>query len=384
MRKTLAFGLLTSAAALGFACSDDGGTDQNGSTAGQSSVAGNAGSPPATTGGGGQSAAGSGGTPATGGTPTSGGNAPAAGTGGVSSGGQSGGQAGAGGTSVGGAAGAGGTAGSGGSGGSGGGNTTGTPSAGCSKGSARPAGGTVSVANDHYFAFPESYDGKKPMPVLMGFHGCGGVNRGTDIASTEWIRLSKGTGFETDYVRAVPVSSDSGGCWSYNTDISRVTKIYDEMLANYCVDTSRVFATGHSSGAQFVVQILTSNHTNDAKHLNFKGVAPVAASDYGAMTGPIPVMYIQGKMDAERGNGDGHETVARFRAANSCMDTSMAYSAVAGCQSGTTAVTPGCVSYSGCKAPTIWCSHNDPAYSGTMHGVPCFGMKAMYDFFKTL
>jgi len=38
----------------------------------------------------------------------------------------------------------------------------------------------------------------------------------------------------------------------------------------------------------------------------------------------------------------------------------------------------------GCKAPTIWCSHDDPAYSGTMHGVPCFGMKAIYDFFEGL
>jgi hypothetical protein len=34
--------------------------------------------------------------------------------------------------------------------------------------------------------------------------------------------------------------------------------------------------------------------------------------------------------------------------------------------------------------PTIWCSHNDPSYSGTQHGIPCFAIKAMYDFFGTL
>ena len=379
MRKTLGLGLLGASALLGFACSDDGTPGPNDSMAGTSS-SGSAGAPPTSTGGGGQSQAGAAGAPSTSG---NGGSATTAGAGGTSAGATSGGQAGQGGSSGGATGGSGGGGGAGGGAG-GGGNSNAVPSAGCSKGTARPAGGAVSVANDHYFAFPESYDGKTPLPVLMGFHGCGGVNRGTDIASTEWMRLSKGTAFEQEYVRAVPVSSDSGGCWSYNTDISRVTKIYDDLLANYCVDTSRVFATGHSSGAQFVVQILTSNHTNDAKHLGFKGVAPVAASDYGAMTGPIPVMYIQGKMDAERGNGDGHETVARFRAANSCMDTSMPYTAVMGCQSGNTTVNPGCVSYNGCKAPTIWCSHNDPAYSGTMHGVPCFGMKAMYDFFETL
>lgn len=258
-----------------------------------------------------------------------------------------------------------------------------TPSMGCDK-SGRPAGGAVAVAGDHYFAFPESYDGKKPFPVLFGFHGCGSNNRGTNGTDTEFMRLTKGTGFETEYVRAVPVSSDGGGCWNYNTDIARVKKVYDELTANYCVDTSRVFATGHSSGAQFTVQIFTQNHSADAKYLKFKAMAPVAASDYGAMSGPVPVMYIQGKMDQERGGGDGHETVARLRAMNQCMDTSMPYTQVKGCQSGQTMVDPGCISYSGCKAPTIWCSHNDPAYSGTMHGVPCFGMTAMHDFFNGL
>ena len=89
-----------------------------------------------------------------------------------------------------------------------------------------------------------------------------------------------------------------------------------------------MFATGHSSGAQFVVQILTQSHAADAQHFGFKAVAPVAASDYGAIAGPIPVMYIQGMMDQERGGGDGHEVVNQFRTANGCDMTSMPYSEV--------------------------------------------------------
>ena len=146
-----------------------------------------------------------------------------------------------------------------------------------------------------------------------------------------------------------------------------------------------MFATGHSSGAQFVVQILTKTHAADAQHFGFKAVAPVAASDYGAITGPIAVMYIQGMMDQERGGGDGHETVNQFRTANGCATTSMAYSEVTGCmsQGGSTTVDPGCVMYDDCEAPTIWCSHDDPFYSGTMHGIPCFAVKAMHDFFSS-
>jgi hypothetical protein len=52
--------------------------------------------------------------------------------------------------------------------------------------------------------------------------------------------------------------------------------------------------------------------------------------------------------------------------------------------SGRPQVNPGCNAYDGCAVPTIWCAHNDPSYSGTQHGVPCFAIKAMYDFFGTL
>jgi poly(3-hydroxybutyrate) depolymerase len=366
--KTLTASVLFVAAAVVAACSSSTRDFDNvtGSPAGGAAGA-------ASGSGGVSSTSGSGGVPVGGSAGGNAGSVASAGAGGVS---------GQGGSAI--AGGSAGQAGSGGGGGSGGNAGPATPSAGCAKAAGRPPNGEVIANGDHYFTFPESYDGTKPLPVLWGFHGCGEVNRGTDLDSTEWIRLTKGTAFETDYVRAVPLSSSTGGCWSYNTDIARVKAAYDDLLESYCVDTGRNFATGHSSGAQFIVQILLSSHTADAQHLKLKGIAPVAASDYGPMSGPIPVMYIQGQMDAERGNGDGHETVARLRAANSCDDSSMPFTEVMGCQSGNTSVNPGCVVYDGCAAPTVWCSHNDPAYSGTMHGVPCFGVKAMHDFFEGL
>jgi hypothetical protein len=47
-------------------------------------------------------------------------------------------------------------------------------------------------------------------------------------------------------------------------------------------------------------------------------------------------------------------------------------------------VTNGCIQYDGCKAQTVWCSHDDPQYSNTFHGWPCFATKTMYDFFAAL
>lgn|SRR6478736_466045 len=292
-------------------------------------------------------------------------------------GGQTAAGGGSGGVGVGGSPGAGGDVASG-----GGSSIVANPSAGCGK-AGRPDGGSVRVAGESFLEFPESYDGETPFPVLMGFHGCGGGNRG-DASRTEYTDLTNGTAFEDEYVRAIPLSADSGGCWNYNTDIQRVKAFYDDLLENYCVDVDRVYATGHSSGSQFIVQTLLGSHTADAEHLNFKAVAPVAASDYGAHATAVPVMYIQNQNDQERG-GDGHEEVARFVAGNMCASTSMPIEVMgAGCQSSGTTVDPGCISYDDCSVPTVWCSHNDPQYSGTGHGVPCFAMQAIDEFFKGL
>ncbi len=121
------------------------------------------------------------------------------------------------------------------------------PSAGCGK-SGRPSGGRVMVTNDHIYDFPTSYDGTKPFPLLIGFHAAG-----NPIDQIEG--LTNGSAFETNYVRAFPKSA--GNEWVYNTDLaSKAYKTYDDLMANYCIDKSRVFATGHSSGAQMIVQIL--------------------------------------------------------------------------------------------------------------------------------
>jgi poly(3-hydroxybutyrate) depolymerase len=236
----------------------------------------------------------------------------------------------------------------------------------------------VQVANTSIYMFPEGYDGSKPFPLLIALHACGNPN-------TEFVGLTNNTGFATDYVRAFPNTPDSGQCWSnYSADIARVTAQYDELMSKYCIDQSRVFAIAHSSGAQLLVNILS--HKADAQHLNLKGISPVAADPYNVAL-PMPVLYIDGQMDNQRSADSAKNTVAKFRTANSCMDSAKPYSAVMQCNStdsGRPQVNPGCNIYDGCSVPTIWCAHNDPSYSGTQHGVPCFAIKSMYDFFGGL
>jgi predicted esterase len=217
----------------------------------------------------------------------------------------------------------------------------------------------------------------RPFPLLIALHACGNPN-------TEFVNPTNSNGLE-NYVRTFPNTPDSGQCWSnYTTNVARILSQYDDLMANYCIDKNRVFATGHSSGAQLLVNILA--HRTDAQHLNLKGVAPIAADPYNVAL-PMPVMYIAGKMDNQRSATSAPNTVARFRTANMCADTSKPYAAVMSCNStdsGRPLVDPGCIIYDSCTVPTIWCSHNDPSYSGTQHGIPCFAMKGMSDFFASL
>ncbi|HYQ42082.1 MAG TPA: hypothetical protein VER11_08940 [Polyangiaceae bacterium] len=256
--------------------------------------------------------------------------------------------------------------------------TSAKPSAGCGLKTPRPSGGQVQVANTSLYMFPEGYDGTKPFPLLIALHACGNPN-------TEFVSLTNNTGFATDYVRAFPNTPDSGQCWSnYSGDVARVTAQYDELMSKYCIDQNRVFAVAHSSGAQLLVNILA--HKSDAQHLNLKGISPVAADPFNVAL-PMPVLYIDGQKDNQRSADSAKNTVAKFRAANSCAETSKPYTAVMQCNStdsGHPQVDPGCNIYDGCSVPTIWCAHNDPSYSGTQHGVPCFAVKSMLDFFGGL
>jgi hypothetical protein len=364
---------------LGFmvGCASNGPSGSSG-TGGSPSTGGTTGTGGSSTGGTtGTGGTGTGGTPSTGGTTGTGGT----GTGGTPSTGGTTGTGGTAGTSgIGGKGGATGTGGVGGSGaGTGGSIVTGTPkpSPGCGK-SGRPSGGMAQVANTSLYMFPTTYDGTKPFPLLIALHACGNPN-------TEFVTLTNNTGFATDYVRSFPNTPDSGQCWSsYSGDAARILSQYDEVVNNYCIDENRVFAIAHSSGAQMLVNILA--HKSDAQHLSLKGVSPVAADPFNVAV-PMPVLYIDGQHDTERSANSATDAVARFRTANMCASTSKAYTSVATCtstDSGHPTVNPGCIIYDNCTVPTIWCSHNDPSYSGTEHGVPCFAMKAMYDFFAGL
>jgi polyhydroxybutyrate depolymerase len=290
-----------------------------------------------------------------GGTPGSGGiSSGGAGSGGLDSSGGAG--SGSGGDGVGGSNDASGGAGAGGNDGAGGGSASAPdPSAGCGS----PGSGDTNIANA-IVSIPDSYDGTTPMPLLFAFHGAG---RMADHA------------IEDDYI--VVYLKSSGNDWTSQQSANEalLDTAYNEAIEKNCVDQNRVFATGHSSGAQFIERLICAGETR------FFALAPVAGSGIGGCSQhePIHELYIHGSGDTVRGT-NGQAGVDLITSSNSC-GSSTEFDQASSCGGG---IDPGCVEYDDCSMRTIWCSHNDPNYSNTNHGWPCFANDAIHEFFGSL
>jgi poly(3-hydroxybutyrate) depolymerase len=241
------------------------------------------------------------------------------------------------------------------------------PSARCGSGGAAP---TFELPNT-LFSVPPSYDGTTPLPVVMAFHAAGNPNT--------QLRGILGDTLDDDYIVFYPKSDGNG--WSNQSDPPKVEAIFDALDAIACYDQNRVFATGHSSGAQFIVQRLCAGEAR------WRAVAPVASSVYCSAWEPIPALVIHGIGDVEReayglDDGDGLKDIVPYRTSNGCQE-SFTEVPVEGCNSGGVQVSPGCRDFEGCGELTRWCQHDDPQYGTSHHGVPCFGARVIKEFFDS-
>lgn len=258
------------------------------------------------------------------------------------------------------------------------GNPSATASTGCATAGAAPA--VDSIANNLIF-FPAGYDGSTPLPLVFGFHGAGRTNEDQRLVDSR----TDGGVLEQNFIVAYMKSAGNG--WDLGTDRPRFEAARAAIFAQLCVDTSSVYAFGHSSGAQFITQMLG---TGDPE---FSAVSVVASSDYGNPDWePVPTLVIHGLNDNQRGgDNDGAQDLSQYTASNQCSEQTQAVNVTA-CNSiaqingQNPAVNSGCREFMGCGATTIFCNHDDPNYvdngTPTNHGWPCFANAQIVDFFQ--
>jgi len=129
-----------------------------------------------------------------------------------------------------------------------------------------PAGGTVTTsfefegrARSYEQLVPSAYDGVTPLPVVLNWHGLGS-NGPDQLGFSEYGTLAESEGFIVIAPTGVasPDDADGRNSWELEPDqdpgrddIAFANQVLDMVIADLCVDASRVYTTGMSNGGYF-------------------------------------------------------------------------------------------------------------------------------------
>ena len=219
------------------------------------------------------------------------------------------------------------------------------------------SGGHLRLVSVHV---PANYTGKTPVPLVLNLHGSESTAHAQEVFSG-MDATSDADGFIVAYPQAL-IPAAGGYDWnipgvpllggqyppaSAANDITFLTGLVHALAARYCVDTSRVYATGMSGGARMASQLAC-----DASQ-TFAAVAPVAGLRLPApcpAARPVPVIAFHGiadPVDPFNGNGQPYWTysvpqaAARWAARDGCPGArtvagkGYTLTDYAGCQAGT-------------------------------------------------
>jgi poly(3-hydroxybutyrate) depolymerase len=129
----------------------------------------------------------------------------------------------------------------------------------------------------YYVHVPQNYSSNDQHPAIVGFHGRGG----TGLYFAADTRLSEAQ-FTGDSIMVYPDGVDrtwagaSYSAVSVEQDLQFVWDVLAKVRSDYCVNSARLYATGHSNGGG-LVNLIACNATVGAE---FAAFAPVSGAFY--------------------------------------------------------------------------------------------------------
>lgn len=207
---------------------------------------------------------------------------------------------------------------------------------------------------------PSNYDGTKAVPLVVNMHGSGSTAAGQEafsgmdatadkegfIVVYPQANIPQGSGYEWN-VPGVPLFGGKAAPADAADDVAFIKAVVANTEASYCVDKTRVYATGMSGGARMASQLAC-----DASD-TFAAVAPNSGLRFPSpcpSTRPVPVIAFHGTadpVDPYNGNGQAYwtysvpEAASRWATHNGCQQ--------GGSSSSSVAPTVTLTTYKGCK-----------------------------------
>ena len=163
---------------------------------------------------------------------------------------------------------------------------------------------------------PTTFDGDSRLPLVLNFHGFGS-NGDQQATFTGYEDLSEAEGFIVAHPTGVPATGDVNGrnSWEFpdiddpaKDDLAFIDELLDLLIADWCVDESRVYATGMSGGGLFTSRLVCDMSDRIAAAVS---VAGIAYSDSCDPARAVPFIAIHGT-DDETVPFDGDLTGTRF------------------------------------------------------------------------
>lgn len=190
----------------------------------------------------------------------------------------------------------------------------------------------------YYVRLPKTYDPSRAYPTVFLGPGCG------DSGETP-IPIERASGEDAILVGLNGVNN----CFNKEAADSPELAYFDETVKNveaaFCVDPSRIFVAGFSSGSWLTSYLgCTRTGVIRAQASVAGGLPPIPAT----CGGPIPAMYVADTDDTKNAPATVQMAVERVRVANGCGTETEPYDF---------GVPSPCVQYKGCKAgfPLVSC-----------------------------
>lgn len=195
------------------------------------------------------------------------------------------------------------------------------------------------MSRSYILHVPPAYDGTKPLPLVFDIHGYTSF-ASEQLARSKWDKMADKEGFVLIAPDGVNKSWNAGNCCGGNKqdDVTFFRDMVKKSTAELCIDSKRVYVSGHSNGGAMTYRLAC-----EAADI-FAAVAPVCGGMFMAVSNcnpsrPIPVMGIRATGDTTVTIGSADDDVDEWLGNDKCESSPVTTSGV-------------CKTYTSCSAGT--------------------------------